>query len=76
METLPNKKTPEEELAEATKHLDELLDEYYQIKHRFKYGSSLNYRIHLHGLINDTKKHIKELKEKINDRQREDSENL
>lgn len=66
METLPNKKTPEEELAEATKHLDELLDEYYQIKHRFKYGSSLNYRIHLHGLINDTKKHIKELKEKIN----------
>lgn len=66
MQTISNK-TLEEELAEATKHLDELLDEYYHIKHRFKYGSSLNYRIHLHGLINDTKKHIKELREKIND---------
>lgn len=76
METLPNRKTLEEQLAEATKHLDKLLDEYYQIKCRFKYGNSLNYRIHLHGLINDTKKRIKELKDKVNDRQRKNSENL
>lgn len=56
--------------------LTENVDAIARAKLRFKYGSSLNYRIHLHGLINDTKKHIKELKEKINDRQREDSENL
>ena len=37
--------TPEEELTRAIKTLNELTNEYYLIKHRFKYGSTrLNYR--------------------------------
>ncbi len=57
--------TPEEELTRAIKTLDELTNEYYLIKHRFKYGSTLKRRIQLRGSITDQKQYIKELKGKI-----------
>lgn len=68
MEALPNTETPKQELNRLEKHLEQLQLEYYLIKHCFKYGETINKRIELRGSINDTKKYIKELKEKINER--------